>query len=182
MSEGTSTGSDPAAAAAAELVELVDDGGAVVGLVTRAEMRAGGGRHRCSYVFLLTPDRHLVVHQRAQWKDVFPGAWDVAFGGVCGVGESWFDSARRELGEEAGVDGVELVDLGAVTYDTPGVAILGRVFVAVTDRTPTTSDEVVRLERVPLDRLERWRHGRVTCPDSVAAALPVLLDWAAGQH
>ncbi|MFV0259695.1 MAG: NUDIX domain-containing protein, partial [Acidimicrobiales bacterium] len=114
--------------------------------------------------------------------DVFPGAWDVAFGGVCGVGESWIDSARRELAEEAGMVGVELVDLGPASYDAPDTAVLGRVFVAVTERTPVTSDEVVRLDTVALDRLNGWLRHHTTCPDSVAAALPLLLAWTAGPR
>ncbi len=33
----------------------------------------------------------VVVHQRAPWKDVAPSLWDLAFGGVCDVGEAHLD-------------------------------------------------------------------------------------------
>ncbi|MDG1088200.1 MAG: hypothetical protein P8P20_10715, partial [Acidimicrobiales bacterium] len=80
------TSVDPAdlvAAAAAQLVEHVDEDGAVIEIVTRAEMRARTLRHRSVYVAVLDSDDRLLVHKRADWKDVFPGAWDLAFGGIC---------------------------------------------------------------------------------------------------
>ena len=67
-----------------ELVDLVDEDDNVVEVVTRAEMRARGerARHRACYVAVLTSSDELVVHRRADWKDVYPGYWDVCFGGV----------------------------------------------------------------------------------------------------
>ena len=87
-----------------ELVDLVDADDLVVEVVTRAEARARGAaaRHRACYVAVLTSDGDLVVHRRADWKDVYPGYWDVCFGGVLGAGEAWDDAAHRELLEEAG--------------------------------------------------------------------------------
>ena len=63
--------------------------GAVVRLATRAEMRAGNLRHRSVAVVVVTSAGEVVAHRRADWKDVWPGRWDVCFGGVVGVGEDW---------------------------------------------------------------------------------------------
>ena len=56
------------------------------------------------------------MHRRAEWKDVYPGYWDVCFGGVLGAGEAWDDAAHRELQEEAGIDAplelLGIVELG----------------------------------------------------------------------
>ncbi len=94
-----------------ELVEWVDDRGEVIEIVSRRRMRAEGLSHRCTYVVVvvgpadrfagrgsadrLGPDEEVIVHLRADWKDVAPSHWDLAFGGVCGVGEPWASSARR---------------------------------------------------------------------------------------
>src|SRR5262245_33522173 len=86
-----------------ELVEVVDEDGHVLRLVTRAEMRAGNLRHRSVGVVVVTAAGELVAHRRAGWKDVWPGRWDVCFGGVAAVGETWAEAAARELAEEAGV-------------------------------------------------------------------------------
>src|SRR5262252_1990008 len=86
-----------------ELVEIVDEGGRVERLVPRSAMRAGNLRHRSVAVVVVTGAGEVVAHRRADWKDVWPGRWDVCFGGVAAVGESWEAAAVRELAEETGV-------------------------------------------------------------------------------
>jgi isopentenyldiphosphate isomerase len=159
-----------------ELVEVVDPDGTVVEVVTREAIRAGNLRHRCTYVVVVTTAGELVVHQRADWKDVYPSYWDVAFGGIAGVGEGWEQAARRELAEEAGVDGVDLVELGPVTYDEADGRIVGRVFVATYDgRLRFDDGEVVADDRVPASQIDDWLDGRDVCPDSRQLALPLAL-------
>ena len=159
-----------------ELVEVLDDAGAVVGVATRAEIRAGTLRHRCTYIAVIDGEGRLVVHQRADWKDVYPSYWDLCFGGVCGVGESWETSAARELAEEAGITGAALQPLGPVTYEADDGRIVGRVFLARWSGAVTCPDgEVVAVDRVPMADLDRWLASRPVCPDSVAVVAPLLL-------
>jgi len=159
-----------AEAAASELVEVVDEEGTVERVVTRAEMRAGRLRHRCTYVVVLDAADRLIVHQRAAWKDVWPSRWDLAFGGVAGVGEPWLDAAKRELAEEAGVEAV-LRQAGGGPYDDADVSVAGRVFIARHDGPFTVPDgEVVAVERIPLATLDALLLERSWCPDSVALA------------
>ena len=167
-----------AAAKAAELVVEVDDDGNVLRVVTRAEMRAQRLKHRCTYVVVMTPDEQVWVHRRADWKDIAPGWWDLAFGGVCDVGEPWAASAARELEEEAGlvVDEAALEDLGAVAHSDEYGSIVGRAYVVRTDAEPVCNDgEVVELDRVPLAELAAWMVGRDVCIDSAQAVAPRLL-------
>lgn len=167
---------DRFAASQAELVEVVDEDGMVIEITTRERMRAAGLRHRCTYVAVVTADQELVVHRRAEWKDVYPGYWDLCFGGICGVGESWPSAAVRELAEEAGLVDVELQDLGAVRHEGADGKVLGRVFLGRTDVGPTCADgEVVVVDRIPVQHLERWLEGRPVCADSRDAALPLVL-------
>lgn len=160
---------------AGELVEEVDAEGNVIATVTRRAMRAGRLRHRCTYVVVLTSDDEVVVHQRADWKEVYPSFWDVAFGGVCGVGESWLESAERELAEEAGIVDVVLEPIGSVRHDSEDGAVVGEAFVVRSDAEPTCPDgEVVRVDHVPLADLGAWLDGRDVCLDSREAVLPLL--------
>jgi 8-oxo-dGTP pyrophosphatase MutT (NUDIX family) len=163
-----------ARAAAAEAVEVVGTDGTVERVVTRAEMRRGRLRHRCTYVVVVDADDRVVVHQRAAWKDVWPSRWDLAFGGVVAVGERWSDAAARELLEEAGIR-APLEALGRGTYDEGDVSVLGEVYLARHDGPPTFPDgEVVAAERVPRADVVRWITARPHCPDSVALAGPLL--------
>jgi 8-oxo-dGTP pyrophosphatase MutT (NUDIX family) len=139
-------------------------------------MRARGAsaRHRACYVAVLTSADELVVHRRAEWKDVYPGWWDLCFGGVLGAGEAWDDAARRELAEEAGVDAVpELVGVDA--WSAPDVALQARIYLARSDGPFTCPDgEVVEVAQVPLPQLDAWLAGRDVCPDSVDLVVPRL--------
>ena len=154
------------AAAAAQLVEYVDEQGVVIDVVTRAEMRDRALRHRSVYIAVVDDQQRLLVHKRADWKDVFPGAWDLAFGGVCDVGEDWETSAHRELFEEAGVRG-ELVDLGAVAFEAPGVALVGRFYVCTHNGPFHFNDgEVTATQWVPLDELATFVAVNDVPPDS----------------
>ena len=168
--------------AGGELLEHVAADGTVLEIVTRAQMREGSLRHRCTYVFVLRSNGHLVVHQRASWKSIYAGYWDLAFGGVCGVGESWEESAGRELAEEAGltrqdlgVDG--LVELGPIRYDVFDGHIVGRVYLAGSDATLTCPDgEVAATDEIGLHEISGWLEGRQVCSDSMQEALPLLLN------
>ncbi len=155
---------------------MLDERGAVVEVVPRDVMRARNLRHRSVYIAVLDRDR-LLVHQRADWKDVWPSRWDVAFGGVCGVGERWTDAARRELAEEAGVDVREeaLLDVGEDRYESADVRVVGRIY-AVQHAGPFTfaDGEVQRVEWIALAHLHRWLANHDVCDDSLALVVPRL--------
>ena len=165
---------DPAVAAAGEPVEVIDASGVVLDVVSRSVMRAQRLRHRCTYIVVVDLSERLVVHQRALWKDVWPGRWDVAFGGVVGVGEDWGAAALRELREEAGVE-AGLQELGGGPYDDVDVSLVGRVYLARHDGPFTFPDgEVLQADRIPLEEVERWIAGRELCPDSLTLAASAL--------
>lgn len=156
------------AAAAVQQVEHIDQDGNVIEIVTRAEMRARSLRHRSVYIAVVSSNDELLVHKRADWKDVFPGAWDLAFGGVCDVGEDWEPSAHRELLEEAGIAGT-LVDLGPVSFEAPGVALVGRYYGCQHDGPFAFDDgEVTDSQWVALDELATFVSANEVPPDSEA--------------
>jgi len=142
----------------------------------------------------LSPDTPLVVHRRAEWKDVYPGYWDLAFGGVCAVGERWLESAERELAEEAGLPTRATVDradahtvpvlpVAAGRYVDDRAETFGAIFVAFSDREPAPVDgEVVALDHVPLGELAVWVEGRPICPDSKAMVVPVVSSLLASPE
>ena len=159
-----------------EPVEVVDADGSVVGVVTRAEMRARNLRHRAVAIFVRRPsDGAVLVHQRAAWKDVWPSYWDLAFGGVCGVGEPWIDAARRELVEEAGVV-ADLDPAGRESYEDDAVAVIAEAFVAVHGGPFTFADgEVVASAWIDVDDLGAWAASHDVCPDSLQLARTIGL-------
>lgn len=157
-----------------ELVDVVDEDDRVLRTVTRGEIRSQGLRHRATYVVVRTSDGGVVVHRRADWKDVYPGAWDIAFGGVLGAGEEWDAAAERELAEEAGITAA-LRFLGEVRYADGETGINGRVYEAVHDGPyPCPDGEVVETRVVAVADLERFLATHEHCPDSAAVVPPLL--------
>ena len=168
-----------------ELIVWVDERDRVLGVVTRARMRAERLRHRAVYIVVVDEADRFVVHQRAPWKDVWPAAWDIAFGGVVGTGEGWEAAASRELAEEAGLvvgptPVSALVALGEpFRYEDQSVALIGRAYLFSTNEAVVPGDgEVVAVERVPRRQLPRWIRSRLVCPDSLACVLPRLVGPA----
>jgi isopentenyldiphosphate isomerase len=158
-----------------DLVEIVDEDGNVTGHVPRSEMRAANLRHRAVGVLVRTSAGDVVVHRRALWKDVWPGYWDLAFGGVLEVGEGWEDGARRELAEEAGIDVSELPELGQGVYEDDDVRVVGRIYAANHDGPYEFADgEVEEIALVPWEELRAWASARSCCPDSLSMVLPLL--------
>lgn len=175
MSDVSVEGEEPAG----ELVDHVDVDGNVIEVVTRGEMRARTLRHRCTYIFVIRSSGRLVVHQRADWKSIYPGHWDVCFGGICGAGEPWTPAAERELAEEAGIREVPLELLGPLRYDAEDGHIVGQAYVALTDAPVVPGDgEVVAVDDVDIERLDQWMSERPVCADSWTAALPLLRAYA----
>jgi len=87
-----------------EIITIVDENNLETGRATRAEMRSRNLIHRASYVLVFNTAGELFVQKRTISKDVFPGYYDVAAGGVVLAGESYQESAARELFEELGVE------------------------------------------------------------------------------
>jgi 8-oxo-dGTP pyrophosphatase MutT (NUDIX family) len=154
-----------------ERVEVVDADGTIVGVVMRSEMRAANLRHRGVGVVVRRPgDGAVLAHRRAAWKDVWPGRWDLAFGGVCDVGEGDVDAAVRELAEEAGVEVApgSLRRIGTGSYEDDAVSIVGTVFEIEHGGPFTFADgEVEATEWVQGEELEAWVDAHPHCPDTI---------------
>ena len=91
-----------------EQVIIVDRDNREVGIVPRTEMRAKSLPHRATYIFVFRSDGALLVQHRTLTKDVYPGYIDLCAGGVVTAGESYEQSAERELFEEMGIRVVPL--------------------------------------------------------------------------
>jgi isopentenyldiphosphate isomerase len=160
-----------------ELVEEVDALGQVLRLVTRREMRANVLWHRAVFIAVQSERGQLLVHRRADTKDVWPGCWDVAVGGVLSPGEDWHSGAIRELSEELGITGVQVELLGTGVYADADVKLVAAVFACRTDGPFAFADgEITEAHWVVAEELPIWLSAKQFLPDSVALVLP-RLSW-----
>lgn len=164
-----------AADAGSEPVEWVDDAGRVVAVVSRSRMRRENLRHRSAAVVVMSTDGRLLVHRRADGKDLRPGWWDVCAGGVLDVGESYLDGARRELAEELGVTDVDIRRLGEGRYDDVDSSEVSEIFLAVTDGPFEFADgEVAEARFVTADELAALMVTEPFLPTCRALVLPMV--------
>jgi isopentenyldiphosphate isomerase len=152
-----------------ELIDLVDEHDRVVGTATRTEMRAARLRHRCVAIVVRHPDGRVLVHRRSADKDLWPGRWDIAVGGVVGQGESYAAAAARELAEEVGITGVRPRFVRHETYDDPDVSEQAALYEMTWDGPLRFVDgEVVEARWVTPDELAALVIREPFCPDSLA--------------
>lgn len=160
-----------------ELVDVVDSSGAVVDVVTRAEMRARRLPHRCTYIFVFDRRGRLFVHLRTDSKDVYPSFWDTAVGGVLAAGESFDDGAARELGEELGVSAV-LEAVGPFRFEDARTIVHAVVYRCVHEGPfRPQPEEVVRGEFVTRSELDARVARERFCPDGLAALAEYASLW-----
>jgi isopentenyldiphosphate isomerase len=152
---------------AAELVDVLDEDGVIVGTATRREIRQRRLPHRCTYILLFNPAGELLIHQRTETKDVFPGYWDVAIGGVLAAGEDWETGTRRESIEEIGVV-PELEFLFDFRYRGDFGLAFAKVYRGIHGGPfRLQPEEVVRAEFVPTHAVVKLFQERCFCPDGV---------------
>lgn len=158
-----------------EQVDVVDRHDVVLRTVPRSVMRRERLLHRAVYVAVFRPDGALLIHRRSETKDIWPGRWDIAVGGVVAAGESWDEAVRREIAEEIGVDDVVPEQIGAGSYEDAELAVLGRCYRIVTAAALTFTDgEVIEAEWVESAALPTLVRKRPFLPDGLALLGPFL--------
>ncbi len=86
-----------------EILEIVDSHDEVVGTATRAEIHRLGLLHRAVHMFLFNPAGQVYVQRRSRSKDRHPGRLDSSAAGHVDPGETYEETAIRELQEELGI-------------------------------------------------------------------------------
>ena len=114
-----------------EIVSIVDESDNIVGQAPRHVMREQGLLHRVTYIFVFNASGDLFVQKRTQSKDLYPGYYDLAAGGVVCVGESYEQSAVREAQEELGVVDTQLDFHFKFFFDRENNRCWGKVFSCV---------------------------------------------------
>ncbi len=151
-----------------ELVDVVDAADDVIATVPRRQMRAERLRHRAVFIAVSSSAGRLLVHRRSDAKDLWPGRWDIAVGGVVAAGEGYDAAARRELFEEVGIDAVPVL-LGADAYADDDVDLVARCYRVVHDGPIAFVDgEVAEARWVDQVELDALLATESFVPDSLA--------------
>jgi isopentenyldiphosphate isomerase len=161
------------AAAAEEIVEIVDESNNVLTPCKRSEMRANRLIHRATYAFVKDSANYFYVQKRSTLKDYCPSFFDPTPGGVVAAGESYEDTNRREVEEEMGIPAnTPMSHLFTFFYEDTRLRCWGDAWELVWDGPlslqQTEVSEVVKMSMQEI--LERADAGESFTPDSIAAA------------
>lgn len=164
--------------AANEIVSIVDAQNNVVGTAPRWEMRANRLIHRSTYILVFNPEGALYVQKRTMTKDVFPGYYDPATGGVVLAGESYEESAIRELEEEMGIRNVPLTRLFDFYFADERTRAWGGAFSCVYTGPLTLQEEEVESVSLltPVEIFRRAQTEQFT-PDGLYVVRRYVEEW-----
>lgn len=111
-----------------EIVTIVDANNQPIGTAPRRRMRAERLTHRATYVLVFDSRGRLLIQKRTTDKDIYPGYYDVAAGGVVLAGESYEECAVREAKEELGIINTPLTGHFDFYFEDERGRVWGRVF------------------------------------------------------
>lgn len=152
-----------------ETVVIVNERDEVIGNASRSRMRRERLIHRTTYIFVFSSRGELLVQERTLGKDMYPGWYDLAAGGVLVPGETYEESAYREAEEELGLRGVALTDHFKMYYEDETSRSFGRAYSCVYDGPfELQPEEVASAHFVNPDSILSGEVGPLT-PDSRAA-------------
>lgn len=113
---------------AQEIIQIVDETNTELAAVSRKIMREQNLIHRACYILVFNTSGQLYIQRRTMSKDIYPGYWDIAAGGVVLAEESYEASARRELEEELGVSSKRLKYCFDHFYQDENNRVWGRIY------------------------------------------------------
>lgn len=156
-----------------EVIILVDDQNKVIGDVPRRLMNFNRHYHRVTYIFVFNTSGHLLVQKRADDKAFCPSYYGITTGGVVEKGESYIDSAHRELQEELGIN-AELESQGVFLTEGKGFRIWGKIYTCLYDpeiqgELTLQSKEVASIHEMSITSILENKGELLFTPDSLEA-------------
>ena len=119
------------ALASQEIVQVVDGENRPVDELPRHRVRSENLPHRATFIFVFDHRGRVLVQRRTAIKDIYPGYYDLAAGGVVAAGESYEECAEREAAEELGIRDTALESKFDFYYEDERNRCFGRVFTCV---------------------------------------------------
>jgi len=126
-----------------EILEIVDSNDKVIGTATRAEIHRRGLMHRAVHIFVFNSTGDIYVQRRSASKDRHPLKLDSSAAGHVDPGETYEQTAVRELQEELGITAeIKQVLWVAACEQTDNEHVM--LFKVETDVEPTPNPEEVQ--------------------------------------
>lgn len=86
-----------------EQLTQVDKHNEVIGPIKRGIAHTSNVYYRTIYVIVKNSHGQILLQKRSPTKDLYPNSWDLSVGGHVNFGDSYINTAMRELREELGL-------------------------------------------------------------------------------
>jgi isopentenyldiphosphate isomerase len=152
-----------------EWADLVDRNDHVIGRAPRSQVRRENLLHRGVAILCRNSRGDVYIHRRTTTKDLFPGMYDMFVGGMVASGETYEDSARREMTEELGIESsAPLEFLFSHLYEGPRNRAHIHIFRVAWDGPIVHQPEEIDWGRwMPEGELEAWTREVKVVPDGM---------------
>jgi 8-oxo-dGTP pyrophosphatase MutT (NUDIX family) len=159
-----------------EIVTITDRSNKVIDALPRSLMRTRNLIHRAAYIVVINDKNELFLQKRSLQKDVYPGYWDIAAGGVVLADESYEAAACRELEEELGVTDVVLSHRFLRYFEDRDNKVWGSIFTCIHNGPFTLQKEEIDEGRfIKISALWELSRSELVTPDGLEV-LQLLSD------
>lgn len=139
-----------------ELLTEVDKNNHVIGSIPRGlAHKSPDTIYRTIFVVVINEEGKILLQKRSSSKDLYPDCWDLSVGGHVDYGQSYEQTAVKELSEELGIEASanELKFVGEVLVKLPSSNEFFHVFeyyLKSTDNINLSTDEVASTKWMPM--------------------------------
>lgn len=157
-----------------ELFDVVNDRDEVIDVLSRSEVHRRKLLHRAIHVFVFRTDGRMLIHQRSHTKEEFPSVWTSSCSGHVSAGETYDESAPRELQEELGLIAA-LTPLHKFPAEEATSWEFTLLYSATSDDEVTPDPtEMTAVCWMTVGDIAAWVH---RSPDEFSPAFLVLFNW-----
>jgi isopentenyldiphosphate isomerase len=134
---------------------LVDENDNPIGQASKSEIVEKNLLHRGADILISNSQGKIFVHQRTLTKKLYPGYYDAFVGGGMVPGETYEETAKRELEEETGIKDVPLKFLFKIRHTDPKNDVFTSVFKCVYDGPiKIEEDEIIHGKFMSIEKIK----------------------------
>jgi 16S rRNA (adenine1518-N6/adenine1519-N6)-dimethyltransferase len=162
-----------------EIFDVVDADDRLIGQAPRSDVHARGLLHRAVHIFVFDSAGRLLIQRRSSAKDEFPLCYTSSASGHVSAGETYDETAPRELAEELGLTApLERLTKFAAR---PELAREHTVLYRTTTDQPPRPDraEIDQVRWMTLDEIDSLLEGE---PAQFSPPFVVLFRWYRENH
>lgn len=151
-----------------EIFDIVGNDDRVIGTATRKAVHKDKKMIHRAVDILVFKGKKLLIQQRSSTKDMYPNFWTVSCSGHVSSGDSYEETARRELREELGIITEKLDFITKTIIDYPNeteYVSYYRITVPEDQEIVINTDEISDYTFYPLSKLNLLEAKRSITPD-----------------